>query len=82
MPIDSALKRRSAGGVPFHVLGPGVTPDATAPVAWRVSSGWSYAGISPSPPVTPSALRDKFTLGTKESLGVTGMPTVGGWWGY
>lgn len=25
---------------------------------------------------------DKFTLGTKESVSVTGTPTIGGWWGW
>jgi hypothetical protein len=45
MALDTAAKRRSAGGVPFLPLGPGVTPDALAGQAWRQSAGWSYGGI-------------------------------------
>ncbi len=50
MAIDSALKRRSVGGVPFLPLGPNVTPNASKPAAWRASAAWSYAGILPTPP--------------------------------
>jgi hypothetical protein len=47
MAIDSALKRKSAGGAGLLVvLTAGVTPDATEPVAWRWSAGWSYAGVA------------------------------------
>lgn len=46
MAIDTAAKRRSAGGVAFLPLGPGVTPDAAKPVAWRQQAAWSYSGIS------------------------------------
>ena len=46
MAIDSALKRRSAAGLPGLPLGPGVTPDAARPLAWRQSAGWGYAGIA------------------------------------
>lgn len=36
----------------------------------------------PPPSVTPvGAFRDKVTLGTKESIGITSDPTLGGWWG-
>ena len=42
MSIDTAIKRRSAGGVPFIPLGPGVTPDATKGASWRAQAGWSY----------------------------------------
>lgn len=45
MAIDTAAKRRSAAGVPFLPLGPGVTPDASKPVAWRQQSAWGYSGI-------------------------------------
>lgn len=45
MAIDTAAKRRSAAGVAFLPLGPGVTPDATKPVAWRQQSAWGYSGI-------------------------------------
>jgi hypothetical protein len=57
VPIDTAAKRRSAAGVPFLPLGPGVTPDAAKPVAWRQQVGWGYSGIPAGagpPPVTPS----------------------------
>lgn len=50
MAIDSALKRRSIGGIPFIPLGVNVTPNASKPIAWRVSVSWSYAGITPTPP--------------------------------
>jgi hypothetical protein len=42
--IDTAAKRRSAAGVPFLPLGPGVTPDAAKSVAWRKQSAWGHAG--------------------------------------
>ena len=51
MPIDTAAKRRSAAGVPFLPLGPGVTPDAAKPVAWRQQSAWGYSGVSAGAPV-------------------------------
>lgn len=44
MAIDTAQKRRSASGVPFLPLGPGVTPRATKPAAWRRDVAWSYSG--------------------------------------
>lgn len=46
MAIDTAAKRRSAAGVPFLPLGPGVTPDATPGIAWRQQVAWSYSGIT------------------------------------
>ena len=49
MAIDSADKRRSASGVAFLPLGPGVTPDSTKPEAWRQQAGWGYSGIPTGP---------------------------------
>ncbi len=50
MAIDSALKRRSVSGIAFRKRGPGVTPDAAKPVAWRFNAGRMYSGIvSPTP---------------------------------
>lgn len=46
MPIDTAADRRSAGGMAFLPLGPGVTPDAAKPLAWRQQSAWGYSGIA------------------------------------
>lgn len=46
MAIDTAAKRRAAGGVAFLPLGPGVTPDAAKPNTWRQQAAWSYSGIS------------------------------------
>lgn len=46
MAIDTAPKRRSAAGVPFLPLGPGVTPDAATPLAWRQQAGWGYSGVA------------------------------------
>lgn len=43
--IDSAEKRRAAGGVPFLPLGPGVTPNASKDAEWRAQAGWSYSGF-------------------------------------
>lgn len=43
--MDTAEKRRSAAGVPFLPVGPGVTPNAAKPAAWRQQSAWSYSGV-------------------------------------
>lgn len=45
MAIDNAEKRRSVSGIPFHPLGPGVTPNASKDQEWRQQSGWGYSGI-------------------------------------
>ena len=45
MAIDSAEKRRSAAGVGFWVIGPGVTPNASQDGEWRQQAGWGYSGI-------------------------------------
>ena len=50
MAIDTAAKRKSAAGVPFLPLGPGVTPDASKPVAWRQQAAWGYSGIVAAAP--------------------------------
>lgn len=53
--IDTAAKRRSAAGTPFLPLGPGVTPDASKPVAWRQQAAWGYSGVAAgAPPLTGS----------------------------
>lgn len=82
MAIDTALKRRSAGGVPHHPLGVNVTPDVSKPVAWRATSAWSYAGIAPAPPPVGTALRDKFSLGTKGYFDAGPDAALGGGWGH
>lgn len=51
MAIDSAEKRRSAAGVPFLPLGPGVTPNASKDAEWRQQVAWSYSGISAGAPL-------------------------------
>jgi hypothetical protein len=53
MAIDTAEKRRSAGGVIFLPLGPGVTPNVAKDVEWRQQSAWGYSGIAISPPPSP-----------------------------
>ena len=46
MAIDSAEKRRSAAGVPFLPLGPGVTANAAKDIEWRAQAAWGYSGIA------------------------------------
>lgn len=66
MAIDSAAKRRSAAGVGFFLVGPGVTPDATPDQFWRQSAAWSYGGILAGAPPAPSASRAKIvSMGTR-----------------
>lgn len=55
MPINTAEKRRSAGGTPFLPFLPGVTPNFAKPAAWRQESGWGYSGIPVTPPAAPVA---------------------------
>ncbi len=50
MAIDTAEKRRSAAGVGFWVVGPGVTPNASQDAEWRQQAGWGYSGIAADPP--------------------------------
>lgn len=46
MAINSAELRRSASGVPFFPLGPGVTPNSDKDKEWRQQVAWSYSGIA------------------------------------
>ena len=46
MAIDTAERRRSAGGVIFLPLGPGVTANAAKDDEWRFQSAWGYSGIT------------------------------------
>lgn len=56
MPIDTAAKRRSAADVGFLPLTPGVTPNATKPLAWRQSVAWGYLGVpTGNTPIPPPA---------------------------
>ena len=50
MAIDSAEKRRSAAGVGFWVVGPGVTPNSSKDAEWRAQAGWGYSGIAAGEP--------------------------------
>lgn len=54
MAIDTAEKRKSAGGVAFLPLGPNVTPNAAKDAEWRAESGWAYSGIPYGPPTPPT----------------------------
>lgn len=53
MAIDTAERRRSACGIPFLPLGPGVTPNASQDDEWRQQVAWGYSGISPEEPTPP-----------------------------
>lgn len=53
MAIDSAEKRRSAAGAGVVTLLPGVTPNASKPVAWRQQAAWGYSGIAAGEPEEP-----------------------------
>jgi hypothetical protein len=53
--IDTAAKRRSAAGVAFLPLGPGVTPNAAKNAAWRQQAGWGYSGIAADAPVVSTS---------------------------
>lgn len=61
MAIDTAEKRRSASGVPFLPLGPGVTPNATKDHEWRQQVGWGYSGIVVAIPA-PDCFEDTLSL--------------------
>lgn len=56
MAIDNAEKRRSAAGVPFLPLGPGVTPNSSKDAEWRQQAGWGYSGISVTAVVIPAVI--------------------------
>lgn len=72
MAIDSALKRRNVGGIPFP-LSPGVTPDSDKDQVWRQSSGWSYSGIlageAVPPPISALHFRGNTTVGSRRRFG-------------
>ena len=55
LPIDTAEKRRSVAGTPYLPFGPGVTPNALQPLAWRQQSGWGYSGIPTGAAIAPVA---------------------------
>lgn len=59
MAIDSAAKRRSAAVVAMVWMAPGITPNATKPVAWRQSVGWGYQGIDASTTTTRQTVLDR-----------------------
>ena len=50
MALNTAANRRSAAGLPFLPLGPGVTPDVGKDKFWRQSAGWGYGGIAAAAP--------------------------------
>lgn len=82
MAIDTAEKRRSAAGVAFWVVGPGVTPTLAKDAEWRAEAAWGYSGVAPAPPVTGGVLRDLVTLGSKLSLHIGVDPVLGGRGGF
>ena len=73
MAIDSAAKRSSIAGIHWAIV-PGITPDPNQGLAWRLSSGYSYAGISFVVAITvPFVLLDRnidFTL-SKRDISIT-----------
>lgn len=78
MAIDTAAKRRAAGGVAFLPVGPGVTPNVAKPVTWRQQAAWSYSGIAPFTPATGSNGENLIALAPKNTIGVVQQPTLGG----
>ena len=46
MAIDTAEKRRSVSGVPFFLIGPGVSPEVLKDGEWRQEVCYSYSGIA------------------------------------
>lgn len=83
MAIDTAAKRKAISGIYTGLVAVGVTPNAAPDEAWRQQAGWGYSGIAVNPPPPPAeTVQDKFTLGSKESMGVTPTPTIGGRWGW
>ena len=51
MAIDTAEKRKSISGIPFFLVGPGVTNLAVEDQEWRQEVGYSYNGILAAVPV-------------------------------
>lgn len=82
MALDTAAKRAAAAHV--KRLAKGVTSDATAPkpAIWRYAVGWNYGGNVRPPATSAGGILDPHTLATKESLSVTGNPTLGGRWSW
>lgn len=80
MAIDTAQKRRSAGGVPYLPMGPNVTPDAAKPVAWRQESAWSYSGIPPFTPATGGFGSGASGIGPKKTFSDENLIGGGGSW--
>lgn len=68
MAIDSAEKRRSAAGIPFWPLSPGVTPNADTDAEWRFEVAWSYGGLEASVEPATGALVPKFGENTVKIL--------------
>ena len=54
MAIDTAEKRRSVSGVPFFLIGPGVTPEVLKDGEWRQEVCYSYSGIAVAAPPAPA----------------------------
>ncbi len=82
MAIDSAEKRRAAGGTPAIPLTPGVTPNVAKPAAWRAQSGWDYA-YAGTPPPSGGTGRDRVSLGVVDALATGPDPALGGnAWGH
>lgn len=71
MAIDSAPKRKSVAGLPFHIFGPGVTPDSTPGQEWRQQVGWGYSGILADETQIPAVIYD----GAQGYMLHTGGPT-------
>lgn len=82
MAIDTFAKRMVVAGVPMSALGPNVFPGTTSTILGRTAAAWNYSNFTPTPPAGGNSNTDKFTVGTKESLGVTGQPTIGGPWSW
>ena len=68
--MTTAEKRRSAAGVAFLPLGPGVTPNASKDQEWRQQAAWSYSGILAGA-VVISAADYSLTLAISRNPGLT-----------
>ena len=74
MAIDSAEKLRSAAGVGFWVVGPGVTPNASKDAEWRQQAGWGYSGIAAAEPSADATILRAVTLtGRQAARAATGI---------
>ena len=80
MAVDTFAKRMAVSGVPLATLGPGVFPGTTGTPQGRGAAAWNYTPVAFAPPAVTG--REKFTLGTKESMDVTVDPTLGGRWSW